>query len=70
MLLWLTRLSKFNQITEIVKKIKENNWCIVDLDKNSLYHQNLNTLIKESLKIQWLIQFLQKHRKNESEQSN
>ncbi len=67
MLLWLTWLLKFNQVTEIIKEIEENDWCIVDLDKNFLYHQNLNTLIEESLKIQWLIQFLQRHCKNESE---
>lgn len=69
-LLWLTRLLKFDQVTEIIKEIEKNDWCIVDLDKNSLYHQNLNTLIEKSSKIQWLIWFLQRHRKNESEQSN
>ncbi len=70
MLLWLTQLLEFDQVTEIIKEIEENDWCIVDLNKNFFYHQNLNTLIEESSKIQWLIRFLQRHCKNESEQSN
>ncbi len=69
-LFWLTWLLKFDQVTEIIKKIEENDWYIIDLNKNFLYHQNLNILIEESSKIQWLIQFLQRHHKNESEQSN
>jgi len=66
MLLWLTWLLKFNQVTEIIEKIEENSWCIIDLDKNFFYHQNLNTLIEESSKIQ----FLQRHHKTKSKQSN
>lgn len=53
-----------------IKEIEKNDWCIIDLNKNFLYHQNLNTLIEKSSKIQWLIWFLQKYCKNESEQSN
>ena len=69
-LFWLTRLLKFDQVTEIIKEIEKNDWHIIDLNKNFFYHQNLNTLIEKSSKIQWLIWFLQKHCKNESEQSN
>ncbi len=51
-LLWLTRLLKFNQVIEIIKEIEKNDWYIIDLDKNFFYHQNLNILIEKSSKIQ------------------
>lgn len=67
---WLSRLLKSDLVIEIIKKIKTNDWCIVDLKKNSSYHKNLNKLVEKSSKIQWLMNFLKKHQMNKSKRYN